>query len=532
MDEKKATGGQSKESLSREEYPAWYAAAEALGGTVEPFDVYQGPYVQVPGEGRLFLDSEDAPVVAWWNEKTNNTSDAFDWEDENASVDAAISVLEHPPANTHLYGDELRREEKDKEFQGTVDTLLSDEDKAYLKEMHVLGKKLPVGVRRSAMDNKVPVEVTKSGMIREWADAVKAGAVKKLHGKYWVKSDDEELKKLVAKINSGLKVKTGAPKSKAWDDCQCTHYGCHHAKSECKGHAVRRPGERKSLCTICHRTMLKDSKKVKGLIDEIEAEAETLLKEEKKRKPTNKKKPERYWYSCQCQNDCKTHAPGECTNDSEHVRWISADKKAEVCKGCAKVIDGVEHNILGSRVLTVREIGYALVPATIEDARLLKDITDKSAFAQPELDDIRTRLAEHDIELSVVSQSMGVSAKLADMDEFRRVPDGALKRQWERVLVSRHWEKKSDPTKDAPFSFWTHFSDETDGGAVRLYARQWRVDSPNGGFKQGISAEGLRKAIDEFTPENEAECASNPIRPEKKTVGRIAKSTKGREHQH
>ena len=56
---KKSTGGQSESDISREEYPAWYAIADALNGEVYPFDVYQGPYIEIPGEGRLFIYIDD-----------------------------------------------------------------------------------------------------------------------------------------------------------------------------------------------------------------------------------------------------------------------------------------------------------------------------------------------------------------------------------------------------------------------------------------------------------------------------------------
>src|SRR5271157_830423 len=65
---KKATGEQSSDDVTRKEYPLWYLIADALGGTVEPFDVYQGPYITVPGnEGRLFIVTEDGLTAQVWN---------------------------------------------------------------------------------------------------------------------------------------------------------------------------------------------------------------------------------------------------------------------------------------------------------------------------------------------------------------------------------------------------------------------------------------------------------------------------------
>ena len=38
---------------TREEWPSHYAIADAVGGEVKPFDVYQGPYVVVGGDVRI-----------------------------------------------------------------------------------------------------------------------------------------------------------------------------------------------------------------------------------------------------------------------------------------------------------------------------------------------------------------------------------------------------------------------------------------------------------------------------------------------
>ncbi len=110
----------AEEDVSRAEYPVWYIIADALGGTVEPFDVYQGPYITVPGnEGRLFIVTEDGLTAQVWNEYTNEISDEFLIEDENTAVDAAISVLPNPPANTLPYGTE--REEQAESGPDTSD---------------------------------------------------------------------------------------------------------------------------------------------------------------------------------------------------------------------------------------------------------------------------------------------------------------------------------------------------------------------------------------------------------------------------
>ncbi len=39
------TGEMHKSEVTREAYPLHFACADAVGGTVEPFDQYQGPYI-------------------------------------------------------------------------------------------------------------------------------------------------------------------------------------------------------------------------------------------------------------------------------------------------------------------------------------------------------------------------------------------------------------------------------------------------------------------------------------------------------
>jgi hypothetical protein len=71
-------GEMSKDDLNKEEYPLHFAVAEKLGGTVEPFDVYQGPYVSLPGR-RLFLmpDPEDESFGLWYDTVRHEMTDSF-----------------------------------------------------------------------------------------------------------------------------------------------------------------------------------------------------------------------------------------------------------------------------------------------------------------------------------------------------------------------------------------------------------------------------------------------------------------------
>lgn len=113
---KEATGEMSQAELDengREEWPMHYNIADALGAEVKPFDQYQGPYVRVP-EGRLWVTTPegagDGAELIVWNESNRKSSEPFMWDDENAAVDAALSVMDNPPANTLPWGAE--REEQ------------------------------------------------------------------------------------------------------------------------------------------------------------------------------------------------------------------------------------------------------------------------------------------------------------------------------------------------------------------------------------------------------------------------------------
>jgi hypothetical protein len=96
-----ATGEMSQAELDqngRQEWPLHFAIADALGGVVKPFDQYQGPYVELPEEGRLFIYSEDGAEGVVWNEDTKQSSEPFLLHEsaENEAVDAALSVCESP----------------------------------------------------------------------------------------------------------------------------------------------------------------------------------------------------------------------------------------------------------------------------------------------------------------------------------------------------------------------------------------------------------------------------------------------------
>jgi len=115
---KEATGEMSQsEADDAEAWPMHHAIAKALGGTVKAFDQYQGPYVlvgsEIRGQGtyapaipmkgtvRLWIQATeggDGAELQVYNEDNQKLSEPFWWEDTNAAVDAAMSVLDQPAA--------------------------------------------------------------------------------------------------------------------------------------------------------------------------------------------------------------------------------------------------------------------------------------------------------------------------------------------------------------------------------------------------------------------------------------------------
>ena len=104
------TGEMCRSELTAEAYPIHFAIAKALGGSVEPFDQYQGPYVCIGrdvrcGAGpyalaprglgivRLWVCSDDGAVCTVYNEATNKSSAPFLWNDKRAAVKAARATL-------------------------------------------------------------------------------------------------------------------------------------------------------------------------------------------------------------------------------------------------------------------------------------------------------------------------------------------------------------------------------------------------------------------------------------------------------
>ncbi len=81
------TGEMSKEEVTRDAYPMYFAAADLIpNATVEPFDQYQGPYIHVPGRGQFFLISEDGHWGRWYSVKADTVSSEFLYNDGSTEM--------------------------------------------------------------------------------------------------------------------------------------------------------------------------------------------------------------------------------------------------------------------------------------------------------------------------------------------------------------------------------------------------------------------------------------------------------------
>ena len=87
------TGEMCKADVTREAFPLHFAVKEALkrrGVSVKPFDVYQGPYIFVPGMGRFFLTGDYGDF--WWSESTRLCSEPF-WGWDADGAEAAVEAF-------------------------------------------------------------------------------------------------------------------------------------------------------------------------------------------------------------------------------------------------------------------------------------------------------------------------------------------------------------------------------------------------------------------------------------------------------
>lgn len=93
------TGEMHHSEVTADAYPAHFAIAKAFGGTVKPFDQYQGPYVLI-GAARLWLcPEEDSGFGYIYNQDNEKKSAPFwlHWKNTDAfattAIDAAREVL-------------------------------------------------------------------------------------------------------------------------------------------------------------------------------------------------------------------------------------------------------------------------------------------------------------------------------------------------------------------------------------------------------------------------------------------------------
>lgn len=109
------TGEMHASEVTRDTFPTHFAIAEALGGSVKPFDQYQGPYVVIGtdirigtspyacaprglGIVRLWLCSDDGVLATVYNEATDAQSEPFFYEDTESAIAAACEVTQPPRA--------------------------------------------------------------------------------------------------------------------------------------------------------------------------------------------------------------------------------------------------------------------------------------------------------------------------------------------------------------------------------------------------------------------------------------------------
>lgn len=105
------TGEMFKDEVTQESYPVHFAVADSLGGTVEPFDQYQGPYVLVGsdvragrepyqtaprglGVIRLWIVMGDDGLVHVYNEANDRESEPFPWGDSDSALAEAVAAAE------------------------------------------------------------------------------------------------------------------------------------------------------------------------------------------------------------------------------------------------------------------------------------------------------------------------------------------------------------------------------------------------------------------------------------------------------
>jgi|TARA_R100001530_G_C4231517_1_gene132776 hypothetical protein len=82
---------QDGEDSNGDEWRTHAAVAKAVGGTLRPFDVYQGPYISLPKGGRLWLGCLDGIEGTFYIDGDDQPFGAFLMEDD---IEAATQARE------------------------------------------------------------------------------------------------------------------------------------------------------------------------------------------------------------------------------------------------------------------------------------------------------------------------------------------------------------------------------------------------------------------------------------------------------
>lgn len=83
---------QDGEDSNGDSWEVHAAIARELGGTLRPFDVYQGPFIALP-HAALWVTSDDGAFGRVFNERTEALSEPFALSDIEWAVDSARSVV-------------------------------------------------------------------------------------------------------------------------------------------------------------------------------------------------------------------------------------------------------------------------------------------------------------------------------------------------------------------------------------------------------------------------------------------------------
>ena len=87
------TGEMSQADVTEEDWPLHFAIAREFGGTVQPFDKYQGPYIYIPGKGRVWVCSEDGEFATVYREATKTESEFFPYYPDDTEMEVELALI-------------------------------------------------------------------------------------------------------------------------------------------------------------------------------------------------------------------------------------------------------------------------------------------------------------------------------------------------------------------------------------------------------------------------------------------------------